>query len=104
MPAILAGDIHFGFDGKLYIAVGDGNYRRRTGARSLRGKILHQCGRHDPTDNPFLATNTRKRRSVYAYGFRNPFRFTRPMNRTYIVAVDNRRERWTTAEGQPRNV
>jgi glucose/arabinose dehydrogenase len=84
------GDIHFGFDGKLYIAVGDGGtfHDEAQVQDSLRGKILRiNADGTIPTDNPFYATNTRKRRSVYAYGFRNPFRFTRrESNQTYIVA------------------
>jgi glucose/arabinose dehydrogenase len=84
------GDIHFGFDGKLYIAVGDGGalHDEAQVQNSLRGKIL-RINRNGtiPTDNPFYNTNTGTRRSVYGYGFRNPFRFTgRESNQTYIVA------------------
>jgi glucose/arabinose dehydrogenase len=84
------GDIHFGFDGKLYVAVGDGGtfHDQARVPNSLRGKILRiNADGTIPTDNPFFATNTGRRRSVYAYGFRNPFRFTRrESNQTYIVA------------------
>jgi len=84
------GDIHFGFDGKLYIAVGDGGalHDEAKVQNSLRGKILRiNADGTIPTDNPFYNTNTGKRRSVYAYGFRNPFRFTgRESNQTYIIA------------------
>jgi glucose/arabinose dehydrogenase len=84
------GDIHFGFDGKLYIAVGDGGafHDEAQVQNSLRGKILRiNADGTIPRDNPFYNTNTGKRRSVYAYGFRNPFRFTgRESNETYIVA------------------
>jgi len=54
----------------------------------LRGKILRiNADGTIPADNPFFTTNTGKRRSVYAHGFRNPFRFTgRESNQTYIVA------------------
>jgi glucose/arabinose dehydrogenase len=84
------GDIHFGLDGKLYIAVGDGGafHDDAQVQNSLRGKILRiNADGTIPTDNPFYNTNTGKRRSVYAYGFRNPFRFTlRESNQTYVVA------------------
>jgi glucose/arabinose dehydrogenase len=84
------GDIHFGFDGKLYIAVGDGGafHDEAQVQNSLRGKILRiNPDGTIPADNPFFITNTGKRRSVYAYGFRNPFRFARrESNQTYIVA------------------
>jgi glucose/arabinose dehydrogenase len=84
------GDIHFGFDGKLYIAVGDGGtfHDQAQVQDSLRGKIL-RINRDGtiPADNPFYVTNTGKRRAVFAHGFRNPFRFTgRESNQTYIVA------------------
>jgi glucose/arabinose dehydrogenase len=84
------GDIHLGFDGKLYIAAGDGGSRHADALTqtSLRGKILRiNPGGTIPTDNPFFATNAGDMRSIYAYGFRNPFRFAlRPSNQTYIVA------------------
>ncbi|HSD10861.1 MAG TPA: PQQ-dependent sugar dehydrogenase, partial [Candidatus Binatia bacterium] len=84
------GDIHFGFDGKLYIAVGDGGalHDEAQVEDSLRGNILRiNADGTIPTDNPFYETNTNTRRSVYAYGFRNPFRFTgRESNQTYVVA------------------
>jgi glucose/arabinose dehydrogenase len=84
------GDIHFGFDGALYIAVGDGGaFHDEAQVRdSLRGKILRiNADGTIPAENPFFTTNTGRRRSVYAYGFRNPFRFTRrESNQTYIVA------------------
>src|SRR5262249_42477090 len=84
------GDIHFGFNCKLYVAVGDGGafHDEAQLPNSLRGKILRiNADGTIPADNPFFTTNTGKRRSVYAYGFRNPFRFTgRESNQTYIVA------------------
>lgn len=84
------GDIHFGFDGKLYIAVGDGGvfHNAAQNLNSLRGKILRiNSDGTIPNDNPFYKTNKGKKRAVFAYGFRNPWRFTlRPSNQTYVVA------------------
>ncbi|HZQ08657.1 MAG TPA: PQQ-dependent sugar dehydrogenase [Anaerolineae bacterium] len=82
------GDIHFGFDGKLYISVGE-NGCCPDAAQHLntkRGKILRiNSDGTIPSDNPFF--NTPGGRAIFAYGFRNPWRFTlRASNQTYIVA------------------
>jgi glucose/arabinose dehydrogenase len=69
------GAIHFGNDGKLYIAVGDN--RNGANAQTLAnvfGKILRI--NHDgsiPTDNPFYGLTTGRYRSIWALGLRNPF-------------------------------
>jgi glucose/arabinose dehydrogenase len=79
LPALNAifhngGALHFGGDGKLYIAVGD----NKTGspAQSLGaywGKILRiNKDGTIPTDNPFVATSGAKK-EIWARGFRNPF-------------------------------
>ena len=83
------GDIHFGFDGKLYIAVGESGCcpNDAQGLNTLRGKIL-RINRDGtiPADNPFYNT-AGARKETYAYGFRNPWRFTpRAENASYIVA------------------
>lgn len=83
------GDIHFGFDGKLYISVGESGCcpDDAQALNTLRGKIL-RINRDGtiPTDNPFYNTpNARK--EIYAYGFRNPWRIgKRDANQTYLVA------------------
>ncbi len=85
------GDIHFGFDGKLYIAVGDSGcgpcHDQAQTLDSLRGKILRiNSNGTIPTDNPFYNTPG-ARQEIYAFGFRNPWRFTtRASNQSYIVA------------------
>lgn len=69
------GAIHFGKDGKLYVAVGDNN----NGANSqtlntLHGKLLRiNKDGTIPTDNPFYSTATGVNRSIWALGLRNPF-------------------------------
>lgn len=85
------GDIHFGFDGKLYIAVGDSGcdscHAQAQTLDTLRGKILRLNSNGTiPTDNPFYNTPG-ARKEIYAYGFRNPWRFgLRPSNQSYLVA------------------
>ncbi|MCC7165187.1 MAG: PQQ-dependent sugar dehydrogenase [Anaerolineae bacterium] len=83
------GDIHFGFDAKLYVSVGD-SYCCPGDAQkldTLRGKILRiNKDGTIPADNPFYNTPG-ARQETYALGFRNPWRFTkRASNQTYIVA------------------
>ena len=85
-----AGHIAFGPDGYLYIATGDsvrdpateaGKFAQDTS--SLLGKILRidingtaETGQNYliPTDNPF--TSGEGRPEIFAYGFRNPYRFS----------------------------
>lgn len=82
------GKVAFGPDGYLYIAVGDGgawgdqhNYaQNRT---SLLGKILRiDVNKTDkgnygiPTDNPYVGNTEGFREEIYAYGLRNPWRFS----------------------------
>ncbi|MFQ5740021.1 MAG: PQQ-dependent sugar dehydrogenase [Acidobacteriota bacterium] len=78
------GDLHFGPDRFLYISLGDGGPggdpdNRAQDLNTLLGKIL----RIDvdggepyviPPDNPFLGQEG-AREEIWAYGFRNPFRF-----------------------------
>ena len=93
------GDLHFGKDGFLYIAVGDSGCDPRgdsgcAGANNaaqdlslLSGKILRVTSNGDPAPgNPFAgaangvacktgsAAPSQVCREIYAYGLRNPFR------------------------------
>lgn len=71
------GALHFGLDGKLYIAVGD----NATGSNSQTlnnklGKILRMNKDGSiPTDNPFFSTTTGSNRLIWTLGLRNPFTF-----------------------------
>ena len=71
------GAMHFGLDGKLYIAVGDNavGTNSQTLANPL-GKIL-RINRDGsiPPDNPFFAQTTGTGRAIWALGLRNPFTF-----------------------------
>jgi glucose/arabinose dehydrogenase/head-tail adaptor len=74
------GALHFGTDGKLYIAVGD-NVNPRGNAQdttNLYGKLLRiNKDGSIPTDNPFYNDSrfTGDRRAIWAMGLRNPFTF-----------------------------
>lgn len=71
------GAIHFGKDGKLYVAVGDnadsGNAQV---LNNLKGKLLRiNKDGSIPTLNPFFTTATGINRAIWALGLRNPFSF-----------------------------
>ncbi|MFO0879518.1 MAG: PQQ-dependent sugar dehydrogenase [Gemmataceae bacterium] len=71
------GAIHFGPDGKLYIATGD-NATGTTAQSltSLHGKMLRlNPDGSIPEDNPFFAQTTGRFRAIWALGLRNPFTF-----------------------------
>ena len=88
------GDLGFGPDGNLYISVGDGGNADDEGPGHLPGGNAQNLGaplgkllRIDPdgtavggrygipADNPFAGTPGAVR-EIYAFGFRNPFRFS----------------------------
>jgi len=71
------GAIHFGPDGKLYIATGENatpsNSQTLT---NMLGKILRiNSDGSIPADNPFFNQTTGNNRSIWAAGLRNPFTF-----------------------------
>jgi glucose/arabinose dehydrogenase len=71
------GAIHFGEDGKLYVAVGENaNGENAQSLGTLKGKILriNKSGTI-PTDNPFYTVASGKNRAIWALGLRNPFKF-----------------------------
>lgn len=83
------GQIRFGPDGYLYIALGDGgsggdpddNGEDRT---TLLGSLLRidvdnthaDLNYAIPEDNPFVGNEEEYREEIYAYGLRNPYRFS----------------------------
>ena len=71
------GAIHFGTDGKLYIAIGDQTAGRPAqDLNSLLGKLLRiNTDGSIPSDNPFVAKTAGKYRAIWALGLRNPFSF-----------------------------
>jgi glucose/arabinose dehydrogenase len=81
-----AGALHFGPDGKLYVATGDTKTTALAQSLgSLAGKILRidpaAYPNVVPADNPFVSTSG-ARGEVWAYGLRNPF--------TFAIAGDGR--------------
>ncbi|MPZ48253.1 MAG: glucose sorbosone dehydrogenase [Dehalococcoidia bacterium] len=83
------GQIAFGPDGFLYIALGDGGSQRDPqgngqNLNALLGKILRidvsgssgDRAYSVPADNPFAGRGGGVREEVWAYGFRNPWRFS----------------------------
>lgn len=71
------GAIHFGPDGKLYIAVGENATTSNAQTLSnMLGKVLRiNSNGTIPTDNPFFNTASGNNRSIWALGLRNPFTF-----------------------------
>ena len=72
------GAIHFGPDGKLYVAVGENATSSNAQSfNNMLGKILRiNADGSIPTDNPFFNTTSGNNRSIWALGLRNPFTFT----------------------------
>lgn len=71
------GALHFGPDGKLYVAVGENAYRSNAQTLSnLLGKILRiNPDGTIPADNPFFTEATGQNRAIWALGLRNPYTF-----------------------------
>lgn len=71
------GAIHFGPDGKLYIAVGENaNPANSQTLANLLGKILRiNSDGSIPADNPFFSTASGVNRAIWALGLRNPYTF-----------------------------
>ena len=71
------GAIHFGPDGKLYIATGENaTPSNAQSTNNLLGKILRiNADGSIPTDNPFFNTLTGNTRAIWALGLRNPYTF-----------------------------
>jgi glucose/arabinose dehydrogenase len=87
------GAIHFGRDGKLYVAVGDNNLDGQPSQSlgSLFGKILRiNPDGTIPADNPFYAqTNVvGANKAIWALGFRNPFTFAFLRNSSRMFVND----------------
>jgi glucose/arabinose dehydrogenase len=80
------GDVHFGPDGKLYLALGDaGEPLESQSVTTYNGKILRlNSDGSIPSDNPTTFVNTSGQtlttsgqyRAIWAMGLRNPYRFS----------------------------
>ncbi len=71
------GALHFGPDGKLYVAVGENATQSNSQTLgNLLGKILRlDKDGSIPADNPFVAQTQGKNRAIWALGLRNPYTF-----------------------------
>ena len=71
------GAIHFGLDGKLYVAVGENaNGANSQTLNNRLGKMLRvNSDGTIPIDNPFVGTATGLNQAIWALGLRNPFTF-----------------------------
>lgn len=94
------GHIAFGPDGYLYIASGDGGAggdpdNNAQNLQNLLGKILRiDINEHEeglnygiPQDNPFVGQD-RAREEIYAYGLRNPWKFSFDDVRELMLVAD----------------
>jgi glucose/arabinose dehydrogenase len=102
------GQIAFGDDGYLYIGLGDGGsggdpFGNAQNRSTLLGKILcinidlTSQGRNYsiPLDNPYSGNTLGYKEEIYAFGFRNPWRFSfdSPTGRLWVADVgQNQRE------------
>jgi glucose/arabinose dehydrogenase len=98
------GALHFGPDGKLYVAVGENG--TSTNAQSMTipfGKILRfNDDGTIPADNPFYGTTTGINRSIWALGLRNPFTFGFQPGTGRLFINDVGENTWEEInEGQP---
>jgi len=71
------GAMHFGLDGKLYIATGENAVPSNAQTlANLLGKMLRiNSDGTIPTDNPFYNTASGRNRAIWALGLRNPYTF-----------------------------
>ncbi|UCE12554.1 MAG: PQQ-dependent sugar dehydrogenase [Candidatus Heimdallarchaeota archaeon] len=80
------GQLEFGSDGYLYLALGDGGsggdpLRNGQNRSTLLGSILrlnvdNTSTYSIPSDNPFAGNSKNYREEIFAYGLRNPWRFS----------------------------
>jgi glucose/arabinose dehydrogenase len=90
------GAIHFGPDGKLYVAVGENaNGSNSQTLANLLGKMLRiNSDGSIPSDNPFFNTATGKNRAIWALGLRNPFTFAFQPGTTRMFINDVGQSTW----------
>ena len=90
------GALHFGPDGKLYIAVGENaNGANAQTFTNLLGKMLRiNADGSIPSDNPFLSQTSGQNQAIWALGLRNPFTFTFQPSGTRMFINDVGQNTW----------
>lgn len=101
------GTIMFGLDGYLYIGMGDGGsggdpQNNAQNLQVLLGKILRinvndtSDTKHYtiPTTNPFYGNPTTGMEEIFAYGFRNPWKFSQDITSGLIYVADVGQNNW----------
>ncbi len=90
------GAIHFGPDGKLYVAVGENANPANSQVLTNRlGKMLRiNSDGSIPSDNPFFSTASGANRSIWALGLRNPFTFAFQPNTGRMFINDVGQNAW----------
>jgi glucose/arabinose dehydrogenase len=90
------GAIHFGADGKLYVAVGDNaNGENARSLRTLKGKMLRiNKNGTIPPSNPFYDQATGRNRAIWALGLRNPFSFAIQPHTSKMIINDVGEQTW----------
>jgi hypothetical protein len=106
------GQLQFGRDGYLWIATGDGGGRGDPGENaqdldSLLGKLLRidpratgESAYSVPADNPFVGVPGRD--EIYAYGFRNPWRFSFDARSGNLLLADVGQASWEEVDFETR--
>jgi glucose/arabinose dehydrogenase len=104
------GQLHFGPDGYLYVAVGDGGttgdyFNNAQNLTNLLGTILRlDVDRDDlyaiPSDNPFVDDDD-KRNEIWVYGLRNPWRFSFDRQTGDLFIADVGQFGWEEINFQP---
>jgi glucose/arabinose dehydrogenase len=90
------GAIHFGPDGKLYIAIGDNaNTANSQPLTTTLGKVLRiNADGSIPSDNPFVSQTTGINQAIWARGLRNPFNFAIDWTNSRIHVNDVGQDTW----------
>ena len=95
------GQLAFGPDGYLYIALGDGGRHSRDNSQdilNIHGNILRidvsqNEGYQTPQDNPFVGSEEGLD-EIYAWGFRNPWRMSFDPVTGYLWVADVGQQEW----------
>ena len=105
------GKVAFGPDGYLYISIGDGGgggdpFQTGQSLAELRGKLLRididgASPYAIPPTNPFASSAVGIRKEIWAYGLRNPFRFTFDRDNGDLYIGDVGQANWEEIDYQP---